>query len=326
MKKNFKPDFEQLLKVLHREQPDRPVLFEFYMNHRIYNKFAATPSNAFFKLGYDYATYGIHDLCLPVTNGERQKSTSQNSAMFKNRQDVEAFPWRDPNPEVYSKKLADASPLPIGGKYIGCLPQSVLGGLVGSFGYEDLCLLCYDDPELVADVADAIGRRLVMHADIISSYDCFGAMILNDDWGFGAQTRLAPEQMRQFIIPWYVKMVEAVHSHGKPTILHSCGNMWSLIDDVCDICKFDGKHSYEDKILPVEDAYEKYSSRIAIIGGIDVDFLCRKTPQAITKRANLLLDMSKENGAYALGSGNSIPDYVPDENYLAMLSAAWDRR
>ncbi|MDD5598918.1 MAG: uroporphyrinogen decarboxylase family protein [Victivallaceae bacterium] len=326
MKKDFRPDFEQLLKVLCRERPDRPVQFEFYMNRRIYEKFGTTSYEAFFRLGYDYATVGIHDLCLPTIQGERQKSVSQNSAMFENRKDFEAFSWRDPDPEVYKQKTADLPTLPVGGKYIGCQPQSVLGGLVTAFGYENLCLLCYDDPELVADVAEAIGKRLIMHADMIASQDCFGAMILNDDWGFNAQTRLAPEQMRQFIIPWYVKMVEAVHSHGKPTILHSCGNMWSLIDDICDVCKFDGKHSYEDKILPVEEAYRKYSSRIAIVGGIDVDFLSRKTPREIKARADALLEMSREKGAYVLGSGNSIPEFVPDENYLAMLSAAWERR
>ena len=29
-----------------------------------------------------------------------------------------------------------------------------------------------------------------------------------------------------------------------------------------------------------------------------------------------------EKGGYALGSGNSIPYYVPQENYLAMIAAA----
>jgi len=28
-----------------------------------------------------------------------------------------------------------------------------------------------------------------------------------------------------------------------------------------------------------------------------------------------------KQGGYALGSGNSIPDYIPSENYLAMLKA-----
>jgi uroporphyrinogen decarboxylase len=35
-----------------------------------------------------------------------------------------------------------------------------------------------------------------------------------------------------------------------------------------------------------------------------------------------MLHMTKETGGYALGSGNSIPDYVPLENYKALLRAA----
>jgi uroporphyrinogen decarboxylase len=327
----YSPDFEQLLKVLRRERPDRPVLFEFYFNQRITEKFGAGEEiKAFFALGYDYAKIDVNDLVLPSAQharAEGSKSASQNEFLFKDRSDFGKFSWNEPRPAVYREKMAEISGcIPKGGKFIGCQPGSVFNSLVEGLGYENLCMMCYDDPDLVRDIADAAGRSLLIHADILTSFDEVGAMILNDDWGFSTQTRLAPDQMRSFVIPWYVKMVEAVHSNGKKAILHSCGNMWSLIDDVCDLCKFDGKHSYEDKILPVEKAYELYGRRIAIIGGIDVDFLCRKTPEEIRARADALLDMSDEQGGYALGSGNSIADYVPDENYLAMVAAALARR
>jgi len=35
-----------------------------------------------------------------------------------------------------------------------------------------------------------------------------------------------------------------------------------------------------------------------------------------------MLDKAEAKGSYALGSGNSIPEYVPIENYLAMTTAA----
>ncbi|MDD5707566.1 MAG: uroporphyrinogen decarboxylase family protein [Kiritimatiellae bacterium] len=323
MKTQFKPDFEQLLKVLNRERPDRPALFEFFLNGKLHGR-----HGDFFALGYDYqTTIGIHDLVLPFVSGPLLETLSQNESLFANRSDFEAFPWRDPDPAVYREKIsAIAKDLPAGGKYVGSNPQSVLGGLVAAFGYENLCMLIYDDPEFVRDVAGAIGKRLIMHVDLLCSFDCYGATILNDDWGFATQTRLAPSQMREFIIPWYTKMAEAAHSHGKPVILHSCGNMWGLIDDICGTCKIDAKHSFEDNILPVEAAYETYGSRIAIVGGIDVDYLCRKSPEEIKARANALLDQTESRGGYALGSGNSIPEYVPDENYLAMTSAALERR
>ena len=64
-----KPDFSNLLKVLHRETPDRPTLFEFFLNPVLEQKFsrlAEPPKNeqeyhashveAFRAAGYDYVT------------------------------------------------------------------------------------------------------------------------------------------------------------------------------------------------------------------------------------------------------------------------------
>ena len=87
---------------------------------------------------------------------------------------------------------------------------------------------------------------------------------------------------------------------------------------------FDGRHSYEDVIMPVEDAYDKYGDRIVIMGGIDMNFLVNGTPEDIYARSRAMLERSAEKGNYLLGSGNSIPPYVPVKNYLAMTKAALD--
>ena len=57
--------------------------------------------------------------------------------------------------------------------------------------------------------------------------------------------------------------------------------------------------------------------------GLDVDFLVRSEPEEITARARRMLEMAEEKGGYALGSGNSIPSYIPPEHYFAMLRAAF---
>ena len=72
--------------------------------------------------------------------------------------------------------------------------------------------------------------------------------------------------------------------------------------------------------------YDEYHNRIAILGGIDVDFLCQATPEKIYDRSKRMLELSADSGGYALGTGNSVPDYVPDENYFAMIQAALDLR
>ena len=70
------------------------------------------------------------------------------------------------------------------------------------------------------------------------------------------------------------------------------------------------------------DVYKRQAGRIAVMGGIDMDFITRGEPEAIYARARAMLERSQERGGYLLGSGNSVPEYVPFENYMAMVRAA----
>ena len=89
----------------------------------------------------------------------------------------------------------------------------------------------------------------------------------------------------------------------------------------------DAKHSNEDQIAPFQDWIERYGDRIGLFGGIDVDVICRNSPQTVFDE---VLRQGSEYRAsargYALGSGNSIPAYVPVEGYLAMVEAAQEIR
>jgi len=73
--------------------------------------------------------------------------------------------------------------------------------------------------------------------------------------------------------------------------------------------------------MPVEQAYDRYHKRIAILGGIDLDFVVRSTPEKVRQRSLAMLERSAHDGGYALGTGNSVPDYVPQVNYFAMIGA-----
>ena len=173
-------------------------------------------------------------------------------------------------------------------------------------------------------IFDDVGSRLLGYYQRCLAYPGVGAVVLNDDWGFVQQTLLAPADMRRLVFPWHRRMVAACHQAGRPVILHSCGNLSEVWDDIIDDMRFDGKHSYEDKIQPVEEAYEQYGRRIAIMGGFDLDFICRSTPDEIRRRVRSMLERTAGRGGFAIGTGNSVPDYVPLENYLAMIESARD--
>ena len=137
--------------------------------------------------------------------------------------------------------------------------------------------------------------------------------------GFHTDTLASPEILREKILPWHKRCAETAHKKGKLYLLHNCGNIEKIMDDLIDDVKIDARHSFEDSIMPVTEAYKKYGSRIAILGGIDVDFLCRADENAIRKRVKNTLHVCMEGTGYCLGTGNTVANYIPLENYLTML-------
>jgi uroporphyrinogen decarboxylase len=112
------------------------------------------------------------------------------------------------------------------------------------------------------------------------------------------------------------------HARGLPYFLHSCGNLSTIMEDLITDIKIDGKHSYEDAIMPVQDFQQRYGSRIAVLGGIDLNILAAASPEAVRRHTRSLMETCGARGRYAIGSGNSIPSYVPVQNYLAMVDEA----
>ena len=79
------------------------------------------------------------------------------------------------------------------------------------------------------------------------------------------------------------------------------------------------ERSFEDTIQTVEEARRLYGDRIAVLGGIDVDFLCRATQEQVRVRTRRTIERCMPGGGWCLGTGNSVANYIPLDNYLAML-------
>jgi uroporphyrinogen decarboxylase len=99
-----------------------------------------------------------------------------------------------------------------------------------------------------------------------------------------------------------------------------------VMEDLINIAKIDAKHSNEDQIAPFPEWVARYGDRIGNFGGVDTDHLCRKNEQEIKEIVIDVMNYSVGHGGFALGSGNSIPAYVPVAGYLAMVEAAREFR
>jgi len=344
------PNFLRFEKVLRRQgEPDRVPFYELFSNIQaevlaaIGKAEPAPPPDALpaereahawrqhiayqAALGYDYANAGAYGFSFPTAANPKAMTAQGERSYFlasshtiANRADFEKYPWPDMAKVDYSPLERIGKTLPPGMKVI---PGSsgVLENVMWLLGYEGISFLLHDDERLVADLFDAIGSRIVEFLGRSASFDVVGAVNLGDDLGFRTQTLISPAALREFVFPWHKRIVDAVHRHGKPAILHACGNVSEVMEDVI-ACGWDAKHSFEDAIEPVWEAKAKWGSRIALLGGFDMDKLCRMSVDEVRSHTRLLVERCAPGGGWALGTGNSVANYVPVENFLAMLQEA----
>lgn len=332
-----KPDFQNgIAKVLQKQKPIRPTLFEFLIDNQIKLILAGYKpdcnsklevmkfeSQAYINAGYDFAPVMPTDFrFIQSEHTERKKTYSLNSGtMISDQESYDRYQWVDPENFDYDVLKRIEPDMPDNFKFMIVSPNGILENLIGLTGYETLCYMLEDSPELVQRLIDDIGSRILRYNEICLEYDSVGIVMCNDDWGFKNSTMLSHSDLKKYLYPWYRKIIDVAHKRGKFAVMHSCGNFDGIYEDLYTDLKFDGKHSNEDTILPVEKAYAQYHTNIAILGGIDIDFMVKNTPEQVYNRCVKMLELSEKDGAYALGSGNSIADYVPAENYFALLRA-----
>lgn len=207
--------------------------------------------------------------------------------------------------------------------------MKIIGGFAGGpfehgtylLGLEDYLMGVFQDKPLFDNLHEKLREVFVAIARKLVKIENLGILRIGDDLGYKNATMVSPQMLRKYIFPIYEEVIRISHAQGKPFILHSCGNLEEVMDDLIDTCKVDAKHSNEDVIAPFEEIKERWGDRIALLGGVDVDFLARQTPEKIKEKVKYLIDRCAGKG-FALGSGNTVPDYVPIKNYLAMIETA----
>lgn len=285
---------------------------------------------AFFrKMGYDTVSF---ERCIgPVMPGSGALG-EHKPGVIHCRADFDRYPWHELKDRYFRAYAEDfellGEVMPAGMKAIGGVGNGVFECVQDVVGYVNLCYISSDDPALYADLFAAVGRAMheIWEEFLRRFGDLYCVCRVGDDLGFKSSTLLSAEDIRAHVIPRYKPVVDLVHAAGKPFLLHSCGNIFSVMDDIISIARIDAKHSNEDEIAPFREWIERYGGRIGNFGGVDTDHLCRKGEAEIREITIEAIRCAEGRGGFALGSGNSIPDYVPVEGYLAMVNAAREYR
>jgi uroporphyrinogen decarboxylase len=345
------PDVESLVRVIRREsRPERVHFIELFLDDEVKDAVCArydldhdlNRNDPYFSLkreirvheflGYDvFRLAVIHKDFFKMAFVEARDTTEigaqhrgtrewteEHRGPIQGWQDLERYPWPrvsdiDLGPlEWLDKNLPENM-----GVYD--LTAHILEMITFLFGFETFAYKLADEPELVDALARRVGEFYVDYTRTLCDFRCVPLVWGSDDMGFRTGTLASPTLLKEKVLPWHGECARVAHERGRPYLLHNCGNIEAIMGDLIDDVRIDARHSFEDSVLPVIEAFARYGDRIAILGGIDVDFLCRAPEDSIRERVRRTLDACMVDTGYCLGTGNTVANYIPVESFLAML-------
>jgi uroporphyrinogen decarboxylase len=344
---NHTPDFERLRKVLTRQGlPDRVPFIELFADPEVVAAVMNEPVIRYkrgdrqqceamylqrirfcYKVGWDFVWMPIQldfkqeelrvEDTAALTRGQR-KWVNESQGLIQNWEDFEGYPWPQWDEYISADFEFVSQHLPEGMQIIP-MTGGILEWVMWLMGFVPFSLALYEQPDLIQAMFERIGGILGDACAHAVQMPCVGAFFLGDDMGFRTGTFIKPAHMRQYVFPYQKKLVEFTHAQGLPFALHSCGNLELVMEDLIEDVGIDAKHSFEDAIMPIGEVKQRYGDRIAILGGVDVDMLTRASEEEVRTYTRRVLEECMPGGGYALGTGNSVANYIPVRNYLAML-------
>lgn len=281
------------------------------------------------RFGYDCIPFE-HNVARLVQDGLGIRG--QAGSIIHTVADVENYPWDQKLPE-YIRRFQEhfealRAALPDGMKAVGGVGNGAFEAFQDFVPLTELAYLQMDEPEVYAMLWRRIGDLMftLWQWVLVNYADCFAVCRFGDDLGFKSSTLIQPAEIRKHILPQYKRVVDLVHAHGKPFLLHSCGKIHAVMDDIIDQVGIDAKHSNEDAIDTFDVWVERYGHRIGNFGGVDMNVLTRNTPAEVRDYVRRLLPKLVGHGGIAFGSGNQVSAYTEPANFIAMTETVREWR
>lgn len=326
-----KPNFEHFQKTLFNKTNDYIPLIELGIHPEIREKIMGKPvltvaeEIAFMRsLGYDYIKVQ------PTIDIDTNRSVAKNANVATDRswssehdgvvqswEDYEKYDWVKKEELAYGR-FDEAAKL---------IPDDM--GIVGQYGdiyttvwemmgFENFSMMMYEDPELITAMFDKIGELVVSMFESMAGMDHVKVLWYSDDIAYTSGLMVSPDFIRENLFPYIKRIGAMAKKRNIPFIYHSDGVLYDVMGDLIDMGAT-AIHPIEPISMDMRELKARYGDKLCLCGGIDMDQLCRATPDTIRELTRDFIGIAKGKGGWCAGSSNSIPEYVSVDNYLAMI-------
>lgn len=333
------PDFGRVRKALFCEEPDRVPLMELKIDQEVKDAFMGeavrTPSQDvqfWAQAGYDYIRMrpdykfrrrprtGVSNYNVYTDSPQTRQWEEEGAGVIGTSQEFESYNWLTPEEPDYAMLEEAASALPAGMKIIGSV-NGIYENVWMLMGFETFATSLRENPALVKAMFERVGSIIFEIFCRVARMKEVAAMWLGDDIAYTGGLIVSPEVVREHLFPWYRLMGETCRKLDMPFIYHSDGDLREVLDDLV-ACGVNALHPIEPKAMDILELKRSYGGKLCLIGNIDLSYtLTRGTPSEVEAEVKERIETLGPGGGYCVGSSNTVTNYVPLENFRAMVDA-----
>jgi len=127
-------------------------------------------------------------------------------------------------------------------------------------------------PEVVHAILDKLCNFYLEANELFynESGDLMDGLFFGNDFGTQTDLLMDPQQFEEFFLPWIKRFSEQAHLFGYQSVLHSCGSIHRIINQLAD-AGVDCIHPIQSQArnMDAETLANDFKGRISFMGGID---------------------------------------------------------
>jgi uroporphyrinogen decarboxylase len=184
-------------------------------------------------------------------------------------------------------------------------------------GMENLMMDFIEHPDFVHELLSAITDYNLAQAREAAKYD-IDAVYFGDDWGQQHGLQMGPQLWTEFIRPQLKRMYGLVRDAGKFVMIHSCGDVDELFDDLIDL-GLNCFNPFQPEVMDVDALLKAYRGRLSFHGGLSTQrTLPYGSADDVRAESRHLLDLGRDGG-YIFSPAHAVEGDVPLENIMAFI-------